>query len=610
MANLVLENALRACEFEVQQRHAQNAIKRCFALLQDLAEETSEVNRSLTEEQNTVDVQAAFSRLASVLTSLFIDPAVEISQQDFNRLAQFQVEISSAFHLSGFGNADHILDSLTQRATTTGQPHLTFESKSDTRKFLLCCSVYSNRTSAFLKLVKADPTACHATLLRGLSSYLTCDPADEQTRQQLAAAVPLLENVTPRSSALLALNYAWAYSSYSTSKNRHDIKIVLNRMLINLMSATGIEVPKLNAPTEKKERPRLLLMCDVLADDHVMDRYFEAYLSQLTQRFEVVAVLAEHDYRRSTPPEWCDDVVTFPGQQPLGKIVQLVCSLQPDIIYYPCLGMRQWTIMLCNLRLAPLQIASLGHPATSHSPEIDAMVVGNDLLGSHDCFSETVLKLETPGSLYSLEGESWPARRAPSSEDQPVKVAVCANLIKLTSTFVAVCQKIVGAVNGPVEFHFFPNVVGMKWQIARKQLGKLLPDCSLVIHARTDRQTYRDNLHACDMYLSPIPFGGENSTLDALLAGLPVVTLQADEPSSRLDARVLRALDLPDWLIAATEEEYVTAACRLIENRPLLNEVRQQIAQTDIVQVFAEERKTYATDFVDRVAEYYESQNV
>ena len=33
--------------------------------------------------------------------------------------------------------------------------------------------------------------------------------------------------------------------------------------------------------------------------------------------------------------------------------------------------MSRWTVLLSNLRLAPVQVMTQGHPATSMSPEID-----------------------------------------------------------------------------------------------------------------------------------------------------------------------------------------------------------------------------------------------
>ena len=39
---------------------------------------------------------------------------------------------------------------------------------------------------------------------------------------------------------------------------------------------------------------------------------------------------------------------------------------QFDIIFYPDLGMKMESIWLANKRLAPIQIASYGHPVSSY----------------------------------------------------------------------------------------------------------------------------------------------------------------------------------------------------------------------------------------------------
>ena len=71
----------------------------------------------------------------------------------------------------------------------------------------------------------------------------------------------------------------------------------------------------------------------------------------------------------------------------------LARELRPDIIYYPSIGLSPLAVPLSNLRLAPLQLAAAGHPATTHAPGIDAMLVEEDTLGDAACFSERVVTL-------------------------------------------------------------------------------------------------------------------------------------------------------------------------------------------------------------------------
>jgi predicted O-linked N-acetylglucosamine transferase (SPINDLY family) len=65
-----------------------------------------------------------------------------------------------------------------------------------------------------------------------------------------------------------------------------------------------------------------------------------------------------------------------------------------------------------------------------------------------------------------------------------------------------------------------------------------------------------------DLQLDPYPHTGGISTLDALLMGVPCVTLLGDRIPGRLSASFLTALGLGD-LVARTLDEYVEIAARL-----------------------------------------------
>jgi predicted O-linked N-acetylglucosamine transferase (SPINDLY family) len=87
---------------------------------------------------------------------------------------------------------------------------------------------------------------------------------------------------------------------------------------------------------------------------------------------------------------------------------------------------------------------------------------------------------------------------------------------------------------------------------------------------------------ACDINLSPFPFGGLHSVIDSLRQGLPVVAMDCPEPHGRTDAMLLRRLGMPEWLIAKDEEEYVAAALRLIDDDALRVSLSERALSLDV----------------------------
>jgi predicted O-linked N-acetylglucosamine transferase (SPINDLY family) len=76
--------------------------------------------------------------------------------------------------------------------------------------------------------------------------------------------------------------------------------------------------------------------------------------------------------------------------------------------------------------------------------------------------------------------------------------------------------------------------------------------------------------HGCaDLFLDTFPYGAHTTGIDALWAGLPMITLTGRSFASRLGASMLRAVDLPE-LIADTMDGYFDLALSLVGDRPRL----------------------------------------
>ena len=93
---------------------------------------------------------------------------------------------------------------------------------------------------------------------------------------------------------------------------------------------------------------------------------------------------------------------------------------------------------------------------------------------------------------------------------------------------------------------------------------------------------YLTQMNACDLTLSPFPFGGLHSVVDSLRQGLPVIAQQGDEPHSRTDALMLRLAGMPDWLVAKTPEAFVAAALRVISDDALRVQLSRQAVACDV----------------------------
>jgi predicted O-linked N-acetylglucosamine transferase (SPINDLY family) len=221
-------------------------------------------------------------------------------------------------------------------------------------------------------------------------------------------------------------------------------------------------------------------------------------------------------------------------------------------------------------------VAALGHPATTLSDYIDYISVEDDFVGDPACFSETLLRLPKDGQPY------WPALSAikhgedgvppvarnnrHADPDQPVvDIAIAATIMKLNPGFLLACRRIQTLSRRAIRFHF---LVGQAQGLVTPQVLRLirsyLPGAQVYPHRPYD--DYMATLNSCDMFISPFPFGNTNGVVDAVSLGLPGICKTGPEVFEHIDEALFRRLQLPEWTIAATVEEYVQAAIRMAEN--------------------------------------------
>jgi hypothetical protein len=155
----------------------------------------------------------------------------------------------------------------------------------------------------------------------------------------------------------------------------------------------------------------------------------------------------------------------------------------------------------------------------------------------------------------------------------------------------------------PVEFHIFPNCTPIEAAALRGAWSDALGGA--IVYPMLGHQPYRDLLNACDLVLSPFPFGGLHSTVDALRLGLPVVAMEGLEPHSRTDAMILRRLGLPEALIAGTEDAYAKMAVELIDDGGKRLAMGRLALAADAARLFARPGQPLRTEVVDAVWAVY-----
>jgi hypothetical protein len=571
--------SIREIEYLVHQQNFEAAGMKLFTLLEFAEQQGGILLEGQGEgEQDSI---TAYTRLASAITALFANPKMTLSLVGFQKLALFQKHLLGIFRLSGFRGTDHLASLIATPAG--GGAQFTLQGEQQLMKFLLFYSLDSQIEIDFERFLKDVPKLAMPVYLSLLGEECMLTRTACQRRDRLLELGPLLENIPLEDQGQLSrLANLWMYCSYSESKSKHAIKAHLNVVIQKYLRKLGVQTPSLPPTRSKKDRPVILIPSEWFTSGHAMYRCFAPAIRQLKERFKLVLMSAANRMDNESKTLFDEVIEVDPANVQARKLVGQVIKVKPDMIYFPSLGMADWTLLLANLRLSPIQFMSLGHPGTSNSPFLDYVFVPESGFSPRvDCFSEKVVLLDTadynqmiaPSGAITVTPD---IRKAPST----IRLAVTSWSLKLNPSFLAVCQKIRDASPKPVEFHFFPSAMGMSYQKLKQALRDWIPDAT--VYESTDYNTYIANLNKCDIHLSPFPFSGTNSNVDSMQHGIPIVTLEGDEPHGRLDLPFFVMSNLPEWLWTHSEEEYLEAALRLIRN----DEERVAIGQALLEQDF------------------------
>ena len=536
-----------------------------------------------------------YARLAAAVASALVDPATPIPPATRDRLTLYTGLVANLFAAGPQRDAASVLEAL--------HPNGLPKDPATLARYLLLLGPDTPAPVEIADLLALPAPSALMAALNFVATKPVLTPLGADRRAAISAHADALAGLQapPTLSALAILTNAWMNCSYGSAPDKHALKPALNAVYRELAARLGLADLPSSAPRAPKDRPTMVVAAEVIQQNHVQFRYFGQDLRQLRTRFELVLVAPRQQVTPSVPVLF-DRVFTFDALSPgfLHEVVQFIAGVRPDVVFWPSVGMARWGPLLANLRLAPIQLTALGHSASTFIPAIDYYLTETGYVGDPALFSETLLLLPDDSLVFEpLPDAPPPEPRQRLADPDPVRIAVPSNALKLNPAFMAMLGRIRREAARPVEFHLFPNCTPLEAAALRAAWTETLGGA--IVYPMLGRQPYSDLLNACDLVLSPFPFGGLHSTVDALRLGLPVVAMEGLEPHGRTDAMILRRLGLPEALIAQTEDAYAQAAVELIDDGETRLEMGRLALAADVGRLFARPGQPLRTEVADAV---------
>lgn len=513
--------------------------------------------------------------LATAFTNMLVSPDFKVGRRILGLLSQHKRVISQTFEVSGYRGTGHLVE-LLGKADKKGAIKITGDNV-----FKLFCGLSLNAmTVPLFELLKRQKKDIAWPIV---SAFLT-----EQvlyTKQAEEVRTAILESAshwmdTPVSDAIIrTLGPSYMGCSYAHSPKKHDIKLAMNNMARRYFEAKGIEDVEMQSTGKRgvKRKPTLVIIAELYNAQHAMHRCYGPAIRSLKERFKLVYMSPEGE---------CDEAIHFMFDKIDNTkyehanpkaFFDKVKSYRPDVIYYPSVGMRMVSILGSNLRLAPVQLMTYGHPATPRSEFIDYSVLVKEQLGHPGTVQEKILYRPTkPRWERRADADYIPHKLEKNPEK--IYIAVPAWSRKITPVFLETCKSIAKKSKKKVEFVFFPNGTGSLFQAGKRRIETQL-DARVL--PRTSYNTYIKNLNLCDIFLSTFPFGATNGIIDAVQQGLPVINIKGGEVHSNTDSDIVAKINQPDWLSTNNVKEFEAAVIRLIDNEEERHAISRGILETD-----------------------------
>jgi len=234
-------------------------------------------------------------------------------------------------------------------------------------------------------------------------------------------------------------------------------------------------------------------------------------------------------------------------------------------------------------RAAPVQVNYLGYPSTLGAPYMDYLIGDRTVIpqdqATHCC--EKIVFLPHSYMPHDSTSEIEPRRYTRQELGLPPSgfVFCCFNKkYKITPGVFDSWMRILRRTPYSVLWLSLDNGAAAD-NLRLEALRRGIDAKRLIFAERIEALSHHlSRLQAADLFLDTVPYNAHATAVDALWAGLPVLTLRGESLASRVSASLLCTLGLTE-LAVSTAEDYEEMAVGLATNPQLFDDIKCKLVQ-------------------------------
>jgi|TARA_B110000977_G_C11047203_1_gene481014 predicted O-linked N-acetylglucosamine transferase (SPINDLY family) len=287
-----------------------------------------------------------------------------------------------------------------------------------------------------------------------------------------------------------------------------------------------------------------------------------------------------------------------------GEVINLVKSLDVDILI-DLNGLTKGNrINVIKNRCAPVQICWLGYNNSTGLKNIDYLIADNNLIKKNEegLYAEKILYLPKIWNAHSLPTELPPIKK----DGSVFSYGSFNNFKKISDDTFEVWSKIIERSNSQIYLKNPQENVSLdlKENILKKFVDRGVKK-NKVIFLETKNNTYEHlNLYnKIDLALDTFPYPGVTTSFEAVLMGVPVLTMRGYNFNSRCGESININLQMENF-IAKNKDEYFEKATSLQNKSDYLKEIRHTLRNKALTSPLFD-GESFAKDFAEILKKIY-----
>ncbi len=494
--------------------------------------------------------------------SVFVRPDYAPGRRYLTRFINHNATISNLVAVSSLGTTDDYLRLFGDNPRQIG-------------KFLALCSARNTARLDYDLLFQRAPMLSNLWYTAYFDSFQASmgDPVAWRNLQQhlRQASRPAFVR---RLVAFPRANSVFYACSYVDGEHDRALKGRINAVMQRSPRIAGIEV------TNRPDPRHVAVVSMFWRSNHSVYRNFSRFVAALAERFRLTLIRrAPPDGRDADHEDVFERIIDFDFKDPSS-----VTGNDFGAVFFADVGMSLDSMLLANLRLAPVQIAGVGHSVSGFGNLVDYFISGAETepaTSPERHYSERLVLIPGLGVVHNVP------RYAPTGATRdagPLLINCSWTAQKINHSLLEVLARIVAGARRDIMFQFFPGHALRRhagYLSFVRRLRSMLGETRVEVSPPLPYEGYMRAIEQCDFAIDAFHYGGCNTVADCLYLGKPMVAWEGERWNNRIGSAMLKRAGLDD-LVATNADEYVAKVLQLVNDDEARLNATRRVVEADL----------------------------